>query len=353
MHSTAQGGSTAGRVYLREHRCLVSLRPAVSTATLLGSPKLSAFAACGPLGEEGFDQDEQPAPDTTTWPPPAYCGKKPWPNSSSCLGPGRYQNGWLLPPWGKTARSVYEQQPWKQATHGRGAHRAGEGAPHTTAGQSPPAAINRRPLPHGPRGSAPPCEAPPLPAPPVAGRGGGGAVPSLRLTQRAGGGAEVRRRRRRKWLCVWGQDGECGLVVGLGRGAGRAGPGWAGARSPVCPALPFSLPRPLGSPGVAAVGRGALGSVLSHGGRAQLWRALVLAAGEGPHRGRGVRRPSPSPPLRGPVAVRHPHGSSGPGGCLGAGGDGAGRPSGPVMPVEGSLRWVAVVWPPKTGRALA
>lgn len=293
MHSTAQGGSTAGRVYLREHRCLVSLRPAVSTATLLGSPKLSAFAACGPLGEEGFDQDEQPAPDTTTWPPPAYCGKKPWPNSSSCLGPGRYQNGWLLPPWGKTARSVYEQQPWKQATHGRGAHRAGEGAPHTTAGQSPPAAINRRPLPDGPRGSAPPCEAPPLPAPPVAGRGGGGAVPSLRLTQRAGGGAEVRRRRRRKWLCVWGQDGECGLVVGLGRGAGRAGPGRSAfACLPRSPLLP---PAAVGVPGGG--GRWARGA----GVRAESWGSGAAMAGAGAGGWGG-----PSPGERRPASVPFP-----------------------------------------------
>lgn len=107
--------------------------------------------------------------------------------------------------------------------------------PSHHSGAEPAGRHQPPPPPSRPPRLRPSLRGPAPPRPARCGEGRGGAVPSLRLTQRAGGGAEVRRRRRRKWLCVWGQDGECGLVVGLGRGAGRAGPERVRLSAPLSP----------------------------------------------------------------------------------------------------------------------
>lgn len=85
-------------------------------------------------------------------------------------------------------------------------HHLRAGQPPSTPPPLPPPQLSLRPAPPSPRplqDPAPhPRPRPSLAGPSRRGEGGGGAVPSLRLTQRAGGGAEVRKRRRRKWQLV-------------------------------------------------------------------------------------------------------------------------------------------------------
>lgn len=251
----------------------------------LPSPGLAqalCFCSLRPTGRRQVRQQKEPPPDTRTRLPRPTAGS-PW-SAQPLLGarvvPDRLG---LAGVWARCAHRSGNASGTEEAAARRERRRCG--ALHRP----------RRPEAAPGRGGA---------------EGGREAVPSWRLTRRAGGAAEVRRRRRRrrrKWLSVWakmvsaGWRPRCcreGVVLQWG------GPGRTGARAPVCPTPPLG---PWGPRERRLLGGG-------RWGRAESW-------------GSGRRHAGPEaslvvpPTLCGPVFARHPCGRPGQGrreGCVAA-----------------------------------